>query len=442
MAVAEDRRRITFRLGVLQVGAVVLFAVLTMSFWFLQIVQHTKFREMAENNHQRTLALRAPRGILFDRNNVVLVENRNSFSVSIVREHTKDLDRTVRLLSEVAGLDPARVKEIVDRHRRVEPSDEPCRVGGRCGLNGGPQLALGGRLGEGCTRDGDASPEAREHRLRRPRRGEDAVGRNRFEAGEARLRDRGKVRIRRRPGRRAVPGRQRRAGSVRGAGPLRVPVLRPPRRPGRHRRRDPYGQFEIGPKRCQVPVVHADQRHAQRQGTLELLGVVDLDERGHPEPDRQPTQVDDLRISQDPHDQQHCVRSRTACLVHLERVDHEVLPQHRQIDRRANGDQIRQRASEIPLVRQHRDRRRAVRDRLVADGIPARKIHIVHEGVDVDRVAALPSGNVHAVLFLPSGSPVVGTIGALVAQKDHHTLIEAAKLVVREVPDVRFVILG
>jgi glycosyltransferase involved in cell wall biosynthesis len=85
---------------------------------------------------------------------------------------------------------------------------------------------------------------------------------------------------------------------------------------------------------------------------------------------------------------------------------------------------------------------RAVHDRLVADGIPSRKIDIVHEGVDVERVAAMPSGNVHAVLFLPTHSPVVGNIGALVAQKNHHTLIDAAALVVRAVPDVRFVILG
>ncbi len=85
---------------------------------------------------------------------------------------------------------------------------------------------------------------------------------------------------------------------------------------------------------------------------------------------------------------------------------------------------------------------RAVRDRLVADGIPASRVDVVHEGVDVDRVAALPSGNVHAVLFLPTGAPIVGTIGALVAQKDHHTLIEAAAQVVRDVPDVRFVVLG
>src|SRR5919106_6818001 len=106
MAVAEDRRRIGVRLTFLQVGVIVIFAALAIAFWFLQIVQNAKFEEMAENNHQRTLALRAPRGVLFDRNGRVLVENRHSFSVSIVREHTKDLNRTIHLLSQVAGLDP------------------------------------------------------------------------------------------------------------------------------------------------------------------------------------------------------------------------------------------------------------------------------------------------------------------------------------------------
>ena len=84
----------------------------------------------------------------------------------------------------------------------------------------------------------------------------------------------------------------------------------------------------------------------------------------------------------------------------------------------------------------------AVRDRLVADGIPSRKVEVVHEGVDVERAAAVPSGNVHAALFLPTRAPVVGNVGALVAQKNQHMLIDAAALVVRDVPDARFVILG
>jgi glycosyltransferase involved in cell wall biosynthesis len=85
---------------------------------------------------------------------------------------------------------------------------------------------------------------------------------------------------------------------------------------------------------------------------------------------------------------------------------------------------------------------RAVRDRLTTDRIPASKIEIVHEGVDVERVVALPSGSLHATLFLPTHSPIVGTIGALVAQKDHHTLVEAAAIVVKQVSDARFVVLG
>ena len=64
MALQEDRRRISVRLTVLQVASVVVFAALVISFWLLQIVQNAKYEEMAENNHQRTRALRAPRGVL------------------------------------------------------------------------------------------------------------------------------------------------------------------------------------------------------------------------------------------------------------------------------------------------------------------------------------------------------------------------------------------
>jgi penicillin-binding protein 2 len=127
MAQTEDRRRIAVRLMVIQVSVVMAFAALAISFWFLQIVQHARFEEMAANNHQRTLALRAPRGVLFDRNGKVLVENRLSFNVSIVREHTKDLDRTVRMLADVAGLDVSTIQQIVDRHRG-EPTYRPIVV--------------------------------------------------------------------------------------------------------------------------------------------------------------------------------------------------------------------------------------------------------------------------------------------------------------------------
>src|SRR5262245_47343737 len=127
MALVEDRRKITVRLTVLQYIITVVFSILAVSFWVFQVVQHAKYAEMAENNHQRTIALRAPRGLVFDRDGRVLVENRHSYSILIDREHTKDLNRTIRLLASVLGVEESRVREIVDRHRR-EPSYRPITI--------------------------------------------------------------------------------------------------------------------------------------------------------------------------------------------------------------------------------------------------------------------------------------------------------------------------
>ena len=88
------------------------------------MLQYQTYAELAQNNQLKTIPLRAPRGVLYDRNGQVLVENRHSFTISIVREHTKDLDRTIQMLSAVAGLDPGSVRAIVARHRS-EPSYRP-----------------------------------------------------------------------------------------------------------------------------------------------------------------------------------------------------------------------------------------------------------------------------------------------------------------------------
>src|SRR5688572_29159592 len=104
MAVIEERRRLGSRVSALQLITTLLFFALALGFWVLQIVQHEKFEEMAENNHQRTLALRAPRGVVFDRDGRVLVENRSSYSISIARD-TKDLERTIVLLADVLDTD-------------------------------------------------------------------------------------------------------------------------------------------------------------------------------------------------------------------------------------------------------------------------------------------------------------------------------------------------
>jgi len=112
-----DHRKTRRLLALFQVVIALVFAVLLVTFWNFQVGQHTRFLEMAENNHQRTLALRAPRGVVFDRAGRVLVENRYSLNISLVREQVEDLDRSIRLLALVTGIDEQAVRDVVDRHR-------------------------------------------------------------------------------------------------------------------------------------------------------------------------------------------------------------------------------------------------------------------------------------------------------------------------------------
>src|SRR5580765_8456719 len=84
----------------------------------------------------------------------------------------------------------------------------------------------------------------------------------------------------------------------------------------------------------------------------------------------------------------------------------------------------------------------AIRRILLSDGVAAAQAVTVHEGIDIEHVAAAPPVNVHETFFLPHRAPVVGNVAALVPHKGQRYLIEAAHLVVQQVPDARFVILG
>jgi glycosyltransferase involved in cell wall biosynthesis len=84
----------------------------------------------------------------------------------------------------------------------------------------------------------------------------------------------------------------------------------------------------------------------------------------------------------------------------------------------------------------------AIGDILRGDGVPPERVATVHEGIDVEHVAAAPPVNVHEEFWLPHHAPVVGNVAALVPHKGQRHLIDAARLVVQKIPDARFIILG
>jgi penicillin-binding protein 2 len=103
------------------------FGLLVMRLYYLQIVRGQHYSRLAEENRISLIRVRAPRGIVFDRHGNVLVTNRPSFSVSLDLDTLRDVDATVDAVAAALGLDRA---DLGSKVRAVEPYRrfEPVRV--------------------------------------------------------------------------------------------------------------------------------------------------------------------------------------------------------------------------------------------------------------------------------------------------------------------------
>jgi glycosyltransferase involved in cell wall biosynthesis len=79
---------------------------------------------------------------------------------------------------------------------------------------------------------------------------------------------------------------------------------------------------------------------------------------------------------------------------------------------------------------------------LERDVIPRDRIVTVHDGVSIGLIDKQEVVDARAAFRMPHGAPVVGNVSALAAHKGQKHLIAAAKLVLRDVPDARFLIVG
>jgi penicillin-binding protein 2 len=77
------------------------FAVLITRLLYLQIVEGTEYRRLSEINSIRLQDIDAPRGLIFDRNNQMLVDNRPAFDLRIILKDAKPLDQTLEKLGRI-----------------------------------------------------------------------------------------------------------------------------------------------------------------------------------------------------------------------------------------------------------------------------------------------------------------------------------------------------
>jgi penicillin-binding protein 2 len=85
----EETRR---RLRVLMAGLALGFVVLLLRMWYLQVIEGERFATLSESNRIRIIPQRDIRGQILDRHGQVLVDNRTSFTLSVLPEETPKLD--------------------------------------------------------------------------------------------------------------------------------------------------------------------------------------------------------------------------------------------------------------------------------------------------------------------------------------------------------------
>ncbi len=81
------------------------FLILLVRLYYLQIVEGTEFRRQSQNNCVRLQGIPPARGLIFDRDGVLLVENRPSFNVSIVPREAKHPKQVVQKLADLLHIE-------------------------------------------------------------------------------------------------------------------------------------------------------------------------------------------------------------------------------------------------------------------------------------------------------------------------------------------------
>ena len=102
---------------------VVLFLGLVLRLVELQVIEHGHFQTLSHNNRVKIVPVAPTRGLIFDRNGVVLAQNTPSFSLELVPEDVGKLNHVIddlREIIEISESDEQRFLSLVSKNRRFD----------------------------------------------------------------------------------------------------------------------------------------------------------------------------------------------------------------------------------------------------------------------------------------------------------------------------------
>jgi penicillin-binding protein 2 len=112
------------RLALVSYLSVALVVTLLVGFWKLQVVQSGHFADLAERNRIRYIPIIAPRGAMLDREGRVLVDSYPSFSILLLRDEPKLLEKSLPQVEEGLGITKEDLQQQLEA-AKLEPKFQP-----------------------------------------------------------------------------------------------------------------------------------------------------------------------------------------------------------------------------------------------------------------------------------------------------------------------------
>jgi penicillin-binding protein 2 len=108
---------------------IVALLVIVCQLWYLQVLEGGRFQEASDKNRIRVRPIAAPRGILYDRHGVPLVDNRPAFTLSLIPRELDETAQREAVLGRLASLLRLPYQELLETMARV-PADsvQPVRL--------------------------------------------------------------------------------------------------------------------------------------------------------------------------------------------------------------------------------------------------------------------------------------------------------------------------
>ncbi len=116
-----ESRLFKLRVIVAVVIALLLTGVLLFRLTWLQVVDYSNFTDLSKNNRIRIMALPPNRGLIYDRNGVILAENIPTFHLEIIPEQVKDMNATLKGLGKIVSLSKSDIENFREQLRIKRP---------------------------------------------------------------------------------------------------------------------------------------------------------------------------------------------------------------------------------------------------------------------------------------------------------------------------------